>query len=164
MSRLDSSIRRLQAQRACLDWAAGKIRDKYGPILELGLGNGRTYDHLRHCLPDREIFVFEREVAAHPECIPDEEHLFLGDIYETLPFSLDRIGTPAVLAHCDIGSGDKELNAEIANFIGPVLPSLLAPVAVVAADQVLTVPGFIEVDLPAGVATGRYHLYLKGFN
>ena len=58
MSRLDSFIRRLEAQRACLEYAAGQIRDLPGPVLELGLGNGRTYDHLRELLPEREIFVF----------------------------------------------------------------------------------------------------------
>ncbi len=85
MSRLDSVIRRLRAQRACLQRAAEMIRDLPGPVLELGLGNGRTYDHLRQTLPDREIFVFEREVAADPDCVPDAAHLLLGDIRETLP-------------------------------------------------------------------------------
>ena len=75
MSRLDSVIRRLRAQRACLQRAVEMIRDLPGPVLELGLGNGRTYDHLRQSLPDREIFVFEREVAADPGCLPDAAHL-----------------------------------------------------------------------------------------
>ena len=66
MSRLDSFIRRLEAQRACLDLAARRSPICRGPVLELGLGNGRTYDHLRELLPLREIFVFERDVRAHP--------------------------------------------------------------------------------------------------
>ncbi len=74
MSRLDSAIRRLQAQRACLDAAAALVAGLPGPVLELGLGNGRTYDHLREILPAREIFVFERRIAAHPASIPDERH------------------------------------------------------------------------------------------
>ncbi|MDX1738439.1 MAG: class I SAM-dependent methyltransferase, partial [Alphaproteobacteria bacterium] len=60
MSRLDSVIRRLEAQRACLNSAAELVGARVGHVLELGLGNGRTYDHLREILPDREIFVFER--------------------------------------------------------------------------------------------------------
>ena len=71
MSRLDSFIRRLEAQRACLDHAARAIAGLPGPVLELGLGNGRTYDHLRELLPEREIFVFERQLAAHPASMPD---------------------------------------------------------------------------------------------
>ena len=85
MSRLDSAIRRLQAQRACLDTAAGMITGMPGVVLELGLGNGRTFDHLRSRLPERDIYVFDRQVAAHPDCIPRDDHLFLGDLAETLP-------------------------------------------------------------------------------
>ena len=52
MSRLDSFIRRLQAQRACLSEAAAQIRGVDGFVLELGLGNGRTFDHLREICAD----------------------------------------------------------------------------------------------------------------
>ncbi len=49
MSRLDSFIRRLEAQRTVLNWAAKAIEGREGLVLELGLGNGRTFDHLaRH--------------------------------------------------------------------------------------------------------------------
>ena len=48
------------AQRECLNWAAEAVAGVAGPVLELGLGNGRTYDHLRERLPEREIYVFER--------------------------------------------------------------------------------------------------------
>ena len=106
MSRLDSFIRRLEAQRACLEYAAGQIRDLPGPVLELGLGNGRTYDHLRELLPEREIFVFERAVNAHPDCIPDPAHLILGEVRATLPQARPRLPGPAALAHLDIGTGD----------------------------------------------------------
>ncbi len=162
MSRLDSAIRRLRAQRACLDWAMGEIAGRPGPVLELGLGNGRTYDHLRHHLADREIFVFERKVAAHPDCVPDEGHLLLGDFNDTLPGALARIGTRAVFAHCDIGSGDRVLTAALAAFLGPALAPLLAPGAVVAADQALQIPGCGAAALPDGVGLGRYYLYRKG--
>mgnify|MGYP003982870743 FL=1 len=164
MSRLDSAIRRLQAQRACLDWAIGEIAGQPGPVLELGLGNGRTYDHLRHRLPGREIFVFERKVAAHPDCVPDAGHLFLGDFNDTLPGALARIGAGAVFAHCDIGSGDTALTAALAAFVGPALAPLLAPGAVVAADQALEIPGCGGVALPDDVAMGRYYLYRNGLD
>ncbi|MHA1546704.1 MAG: class I SAM-dependent methyltransferase, partial [Alphaproteobacteria bacterium] len=65
MSRLDSVIRRLTAQRSCLDQAAKMIGTVPGIVVELGLGNGRTFDHVREILPEREIFVFERQVKAH---------------------------------------------------------------------------------------------------
>ncbi|HIP79606.1 MAG TPA: hypothetical protein EYH07_14240, partial [Kiloniellaceae bacterium] len=84
MSRLDSFIRRLEAQRACIDAAVDLVGALPGPVFELGLGNGRTYDHLRTRCPGREIFVFERKVAAHPDCIPDADHLFEGPLEATL--------------------------------------------------------------------------------
>jgi S-adenosyl-L-methionine methyltransferase len=105
MSRLDSFIRRLEAQRACLEHAAGQIRDLPGPVLELGLGNGRTFDHLCELLPAREIFVFEREVRAHPDCIPDPAHLILGDVRETLPRALFPVPAPDQVGLSLTGNG-----------------------------------------------------------
>ena len=55
MSRLDSFIRRLEAQRACLGEAVRLAKGIDGFVLELGLGNGRAYDHLREICPEREI-------------------------------------------------------------------------------------------------------------
>ena len=161
MSRLDSFIRRLEAQRACLDLAAGLVRDLPGPALELGLGNGRTYDHLRELCPNREIFVFERQVAAHPACIPSPEFLILGDIHETLPRASGRLDGTAALAHIDIGTGDQQANREIADFVAGHLPRLLAIGGVVISDQDVGFSGAQALDLPDGIKPGRYHLYRK---
>ena len=161
MSRLDSVIRRLRAQRACLNAARERINGIPGPILELGLGNGRTYDHLRQLFPEREIFVFDRQIAAHPDCIPDDTHMILGDIAATLPGALSRIGQPAVLAHADIGTGDERKNAEIAAFLGTTLPGLMAARALILADRQLPIAGWVSEDLPAGVRRGRYFVYMR---
>src|SRR5829696_7299425 len=110
MTRLDSAIRRLTAQRDLLDWAAQNVGPA-GLVLEIGLGNGRTYDHLRAKLPGREIHVFERSPAAHPDCIPPDSRLVVGDIFETLPLFTERFGSgSAALIHVDIGTGDEEAN------------------------------------------------------
>ncbi len=159
MSRLDSFIRRLQAQRACLDLAAAAVRGLPGPVLELGLGNGRTYDHLRELLPAHEIFVFERQLAAHPACVPDAAHLILGDIRTTLPAAGEWLPGPATLAHSDIGSGDAARNATLAAWLAASLPALLAPGAWVVADQALTAPALAPLALPDGIDQGRYYLY-----
>lgn len=156
MSRLDSFIRRVSAQRDCLNMAAGLVSSLPGPILELGLGNGRTYDHLRELFPDREIFVFDRRVAAHPRCIPDEAHMVLGDITETLPAAAGRIGAPAALAHCDMGTGDAGANARLAAFIGPHLSRLMAAGGIVLSDQECPVDGWAPLAPPPGVRPGRY--------
>ena len=127
MSRLDSFIRRLEAQRACLDRAACLVREFDGLVLELGLGNGRTYDHLRELFPDREIYVCERRVAAHPDCVPPAELLLLGDMRETLRAargclaggSRSPISTPA--------TGDAAANRALAAELTPLIVPLLAP-------------------------------------
>ena len=157
MSRLDSAIRRLTAQRACLDHAANLIRHIPGPVLELGLGNGRTFDHLRERLPDREVFVFDRQIAAHPACIPDDDHLFLGDFRDTLPSARDRLPALAALAHVDVGTGDETASRALGEWLAVPLASLLGPGAVVLSDQPLPIPGAKPLPLPDSVAVGRVH-------
>jgi len=119
VSRLDSVIDRLSAQRACLDWAASAIAGLPGDVLELGLGNGRTYDHLRSLLPDRRIMVFERQVNAHPDCIPPDEDLLLGDFLETLPRAVGMVGSAVALIHADTGTGDKAASVAMATSRAP---------------------------------------------
>lgn len=161
MSRLDSFIRRLEAQRACLDATPGWIKGIDGPILELGLGNGRTYDHLRGLHPGREIFVFERQPAAHPACIPDPVHLIVGDIRATLPAALSRLPDRAALVHNDLGTGDPESNAELASWIAAALPPLIKRGAVVLSDQALEGPLLSAQTLPAALPVGRYFMYRR---
>ncbi len=158
MSRLDSAIRRLEAQRACLGAAARRIEGRAGVVLELGLGNGRTYDHLREILPDRDLYVFEREVRAHPDCVPPDARLFLGDVLQTLARAAETLAGRAVLVHSDIGTGEAARNAELAAQIARLLPPLLAPGAVIVSDQALDLPGARPLELPEGVRPGRYHL------
>lgn len=158
MSRLDFFIRRLEAQRACLDFACDAVKDRPGVIFELGLGNGRTYDHLRSRLPGRAIYVFERKVAAHPDCVPAAANLYEGDIDLTLPAAVGRFKGQVCLVHSDIGSGDQAMNAKIAAFLGRTLGPALAPGGLVLSDQELAIPGTAPLPLPPGVKPGRYYL------
>lgn len=159
MSRLDSFIRRMQAQRACIDWAADRIAGRPGAVLELGLGNGRTYDHLREKLPDRDIYVFDRRVKAHPDCIPPDDRLFLGEVVDTLRLAAARLGPIAALIHTDLGTGDQEANVLLSQQISPLLRPLLAPGGLVVANHVLFVPEWQQLAEPDGVSPGRYYLY-----
>ncbi|MBT3263517.1 MAG: hypothetical protein HN372_04005 [Acidiferrobacteraceae bacterium] len=161
MSRLDSAIRRLQAQRLCLNAAVAYVEELPGPFLELGLGNGRTYDHLREITPNRDIYVFERRPAAHPDCTPAVEFLIQGNFKETLGKASSRIGQPAALAHCDIGSGNLVVDKALAAQIGPAISALLAEDAIVLSDQLFNCSDWIAIQLPAGVAAGRYYMYRK---
>jgi hypothetical protein len=159
MSRLDSMIRRMSAQRACLNAVAAAIADMPGPVLELGLGNGRTYDHLRERLPGREILVFDRVLAAHPDCVPPAELLYLGELEQTLPRARERIGATAALAHADLGSGRPEQDQAVAALLSRLLPPLMRPGALAVSDQELSAPAFDPEPLPQGIAPGRYFLY-----
>ena len=158
MSRLDSFIRRMQAQRSCLNLAAQMINTLDGPVLELGLGNGRTFDHLREILPNREIFVFDQKITAHPSCIPDPDHLFLGDIHETLPQAIKRFGKTAALVHSDIGSNDTEENRELARYLSSQLHQVLRPGGLVVSDQKMTLPNATPIQLPDDVSPNRYFM------
>ena len=159
MSRLDSFIRRVSAQRDCLNYAADLIKDYPGSVLELGLGNGRTFDHLRSLMPTRDIYVFDRHVKAHPDCIPDNDHMIVGDFLETVPSALEKMASKAVLAHCDIGSGDKAASVALAKALGTSLPNLLTSGAIIVSDQPFYMDNWQILPLPEGVAEGRYHIY-----
>jgi hypothetical protein len=161
MSRLDSFIRRLEAQRLCLDWAAASVYAAPGAVLELGLGNGRTYDHLRSRLGDaRDIFAFDRQLAAHPACVPPEGRLILGELTQTLPAFAAR-GIAVALAHADLGSGDAEATAALARWLGPQLVGAVNGGGLILSDQRLAAEGLVAIDLPSGVPGDRYFAYRR---
>lgn len=159
MSRLDSFIRRMKAQRACLDWAAQAIADLPGPVFELGLGNGRTYDHLREILPGRDIYVFEQVIKAHPNCIPPDDRLFLGDAVEQLPVARDRLGEGAALVHTDLGTGDDAANRRLAARLAAPLAGALKPGGIVLANIEIPVDRWTRLPEPEGVQKDRYFIY-----
>ncbi|MEM7445772.1 MAG: class I SAM-dependent methyltransferase [Pseudomonadota bacterium] len=159
MSRLDSFIRRMKAQRTCLNWAASEVADLPGPVFELGLGNGRTYDHLRETLPDRDIYVFEKVIKAHPNCIPPDDRLFLGDAIELLPVARQRLGEGAALVHTDLGTGDDAANRELAAQLAKPLANALRPGGIVLANIEIPVAAWTRQPEPEGVQKDRYFLY-----
>ena len=147
------------AQRACIDHAAMLVRDVPGPILEMGLGNGRTYDHLRETLRGREIYVCERLVAAHPDSVPPAPYLILGDARETLPQLWDKFARQMALVHLDLGTGEAAANMRLAAEVAPLIAPLMRPNAIVVSEPAIELPGWLALPLPLGVREGRYHLY-----
>jgi S-adenosyl-L-methionine methyltransferase len=159
VSRLDSFIRRLEAQRACLDMAAELADGLDGPALELGLGNGRTYDHLRELCPERQIYVCERTVAAHPDCVPPPEFLLLGDMRDTLRAAREWLEGRIALAHLDPASGDVAASRALAEELVPLIVPLLRQGAVLVSEPSIAAPELVRLEPPEGVAAGRYNLY-----
>jgi hypothetical protein len=162
MSRLDSFIARMQAQRDCLNYLKPSIDQLTGPLLEVGLGNGRTYDHLRKLFPNRDIYVFERRVAAHPDCVPPDDRLFLGEARESLPRAARTLGAAAALIHTDLGTGDRAANMAMGQWLGPALDALAGSGGYVLANQPLDVGRWRRLPEPPGVPTDRYFLYRVG--
>lgn len=161
LSRLEKTLYRLQAQHACLAFAFREIVDRPGAVLELGLGLGRTFNHMRRHLPDREIYAFDRANGAYEDCQPDAEHLILGEIEDTLPSLRPRLEGKVVLANSDLGSFDKESNRRVAAMSARLLPPMIAPGGIVMSDLPLELPGFESLDLPEGAQEGRYYLYRR---
>jgi hypothetical protein len=159
MSRLDSFIARMQAQRDCLNYLKPVVDAVAGPILEVGLGNGRTYDHLRDLFPGRDIYVFERKVAAHPDCVPPDDRLFLGDADRTIPAAAKKLGAVAALIHTDLGTGDHAANMAMGKWLGPALDTLAVKGGFILANQPLDVARWQRQPDPPGVPEGRYFLY-----
>lgn len=161
MSRLDAFLERLRAQKAILEHVARLIADVPGPVLELGLGNGRTYDHLREILPGREIFVFDRAVSAHPASIPDGDHMIMGEIRETLAYCGPRIGRPAAFVHCDLGTGDPTADLAKADWLAPLVTERTTSGGYIGSGIELVLPAFDELPLPDDAKASRYRLYRK---
>lgn len=160
-SRLEKTLFRLQAQHACLAWAFQAIEGRTGVVAELGLGHGRTYDHLRNLLPEREIFVFDRANDAYPDCQPPEKYLVLGEVKDTVPAMYDRLGGKVVLANTDLGSFDKASNRAVAAMVSEVLPPLMAPGGIVMSDLELNLPDYERIPLPSAAPADAYCLYRK---
>jgi hypothetical protein len=161
MSRLDTFLQRLQAQRLLLNWAAAEIASREGLVLELGLGNGRTYDHLRELLPGRTIFVFDREARAHPASMPPADMLIIGEMRETLPQFAATHGRAAVLIHVDATTGQPEIDKMRLAWLPGAIAALAAPDAIVLSDAALSEPSLRAVATPPEIPAGRYFAYRR---
>lgn len=160
-SRLDFFIDRMVSQRACLNHAANLTKDMAGPVFELGLGNGRTYHHMRKVMPNRDIYVFERAVASHPDSTPPDDKILLGDVYDTLPEALKRFGPTASLIHADLGGHNLTKNDKFARKVSPVIEPLLAVGGLMVASDKMYFEALTEIQLPADAVSGRCFIYQR---
>ncbi|WP_372574700.1 class I SAM-dependent methyltransferase [Ruegeria jejuensis] len=158
-TRLDLFIDRMVSQRACLDHAIALTSGMTGPVFELGLGNGRTYHHMAQRVSDRDIYVFERNPAAHPDSTPPEDQLILGDVRETLPAALNRFGATASLIHADLGGHNREKNDAFARFVSPLIEPLLASAGLMVSSDRMYFEGLSEEPLPLEAVPGRCFIY-----
>jgi len=159
MSRLDSFINRLTAQRDLLNHIAREnMLPAEGAILELGLGNGRTFNHLRELFSNRHIIVFDRAVAAHKSSIPTEQNIVLGEISDT---AARFVGQNAAMVHADIGTGYEDADAQTLTWLPKLCVGLLAPGGIAASGLPLSHSQLATLPLPRGIASDRYFLYRR---
>lgn len=134
-SRLDLMIDRLLSQRAALDWGMAQIAAVPGVVVEFGLGNGRSFDHLRRHLPDREIYVFDRAASAHPDSTPAQDRMILGDFRDSAPQNLQRFRGRVALLHADTGSYDHAASRQLTSDLSAVWAAMLCKGGVLLCDQ-----------------------------
>lgn len=155
MSRLDSAIRRLTAQRDCLAHALALAPE--GAVLEIGLGNGRTFDHLRESAPERDVWVIDREMNAHPASTPDPAFFLQGEAAAMLDELYGRIGRGVALAHYDLGFGVPEIDTPLREGLAEAIRRLILPGGVLVSNSAFA--GMAQDALPDGVAEGRYFIH-----
>lgn len=156
MSRLDSFIRRMTAQRDALNQIAPHV-PPVGQVVELGYGSGRTYDHLVEQYGAARIIVFDdREWPKMPKS-PAPSAYVLGDIKETAPA---YAGLGAALVHADIGNGLEQVDAITLTWLPQVVNLLAASGGLILSGLPLERPEFEPLPLE-NVDPDRYHLYRK---
>jgi hypothetical protein len=165
MSRLDRFITRLLMQRCLLDHHIAALNATVstapGPVIELGLGNGRTYHHLKEKLTDRRIVVFDRELGAHPASHPAAGDLILGDISETGAAYAREQGGTAALVHADLGNGRPEYDTKLRSWLPHVAHALLRPGGLFLTSTEVTHPGLVSEPLPPDAPDYEYFVYRK---
>ena len=159
MSRLESFIRRMSAQRDVLDHVAQALPlPQEGAILEIGLGNGRTFDHLREKFPGRRIVAFDRALGAHASSTPPPGDLVLGEIAETAEAFA---GTNAALVHADIGTGYDDKDAITLTWLPDIVARALGAGGIAVSGLPLDHATLEPLPLPAAVDSRRYFLYRR---
>lgn len=158
MSRLDSFIRRLTAQRDILNSITGLVEEIEGPVLEFGLGNGRTYDHLHEQFPGRRIVAFDWEVRSYSASTPEAENMVTGNIRES---GQAFVGIGAALAHADIGTGHDEIDAVTLTWLPQLMAGVLAHNGIAVSGLPLEHAELVALPLPEGIKEGRYFLYRR---
>jgi SAM-dependent methyltransferase len=156
MSRLNSMMRRLAAQADGLEWGKTMVDSLQGDFLDMGLGNGRTYDHMREIAPERRIWVIDRALNCHASCVPPAEDFLQGEAEEMLK-KMAADGTKIAMGHYDFGFGDKAKDVAEAARLSALIKEIMLPGGVLVSGQPLE--GFEQVRGPTTVAPERYYFY-----
>ncbi|TNM66495.1 class I SAM-dependent methyltransferase [Aliirhizobium smilacinae] len=159
MSRLDAFINRMSAQRDILNHVARDLGlPPEGDVLEVGLGNGRTYSHLRELFADRRVIAFDRAMNAHRSAAPHEDDFIIGEINET---GQKFAGSGAALVHADIGTGYPDKDAITLSWLPQMIVDMLGSGGYAVSGLPLAHPQLGEIPRLPSVNEGRYYVYRK---
>lgn len=161
MSRLENLIYRFQVQKSHLDRAVRYCSDQKGIVLEIGLGSGRSFDHLREKMSERDIFAFDHRVETHPGCEPAEHERVLGEVMETLPQFAQEHKDQAALIHIDVGSKKFEQDIDRYKSYLPSLKKLLKMGSVIVSDRPFDDPDLLPLPEVEENKNWRYFSYIK---
>lgn len=148
-TRLERFIARVVGQRSCIDAASVATWELPGGVWEVGLGNGRTYDHLRDRFPGRDIVVFDRQVVSHPDCIPPDNMMRLGDFRDTVPEEAARSASAVVMIHADVGDGNVLASRTLGQWLAPLFAQALVPGGYLVGDQPMDDPALESIAIAA---------------
>ena len=118
MSRLDSFIFRMTAQREILNHIGGRVKGWMGRSSSSVLATAAPSIICVNAFRIEGSSSFDRAVGAHKTSTPEPENMVVGEIRETAKI----IGINAALAHVDIGTGYDEKDAITLTW----LPQLMA--------------------------------------
>ena len=159
MSRLEDLTHRFLTQQAALNRAIELIGDLDGIVVELGLGKGRSFDHLRERLPGRDIYVFDYELSCESELAPPPAFCVFGDIAETLPDFCRRFAGQAALIHSDIGTRHREADMPLVNFVADHLTVLIRKDGVIASDRPMVGKAWVALPWVREMTHFPYYMY-----
>lgn len=159
MSRLDAFVQRVTAQRDLINAAARVLHDVDGVVFEVGLGNGRTFDHLRDVFADREIYVFDRKARAHADSTPAPEFMIEGQLQDTLPELVQRFAGRVALVHSDIGNQSPVHCENMKRLMNSTIGPALCRGGVLLSDLQLDVPDLRPMERPDWIEHDWYHAY-----
>lgn len=159
MSRLDSFINRMSAQRDLLNHVRDNLAlPEQGDVFEIGLGNGRTYSHLRENFPGRRIVAFDRKLASHASSTPAGQDFIEGEIRDT---GEAFVGSNAALVHADIGTGYDDKDAVTLSWLPQMVAGMLASGGIAVSGLPLDHSELVLLPRLPTIAEGRYFHYRR---
>jgi hypothetical protein len=109
--------------------------------------------------------VFDRQVMAHPDCIPPDDMLRQGDFRATIPAELARSAGTVAVIHADIGNGDVMESRALGNWLTHLFVQALAPGGCLVGDQPMEDAALEPIALAdigaADLPADTYFLYRK---